>query len=155
MIPQFRVALPAGCWKAFSWSNWYLSQVVFFAYFSVLVSGRRGGDHHHLKWCSLYLDHIFNIYKGLSEMESEWMIKKQMSKKWWIRWIEIPEKNNYDIFQFRKKSLLKITGRALRRFSVLYFLKQTRGRTRKKKSLFFPSWWTYSYCGWHWKKLSY
>lgn len=34
----------------------------------------------------------------------------------------------------RKKSLPKIAERALRRFSVLYFIKKTRGRTSKNNS---------------------
>lgn len=49
------------------------------------------------------LPHLLNIYKGLSEMESELMNKKQMSKKWWMRWIEILEKNRWDFFILEKE----------------------------------------------------
>lgn len=95
-LSRFKVVLPDGSWKAFYWSNYYFSQVFLSASYSVLASGRRGVDHHYRMWGSLYLQHLLNIYKGLSEMESELMTKKQMSKKWWMRWIEILEKNSWD-----------------------------------------------------------
>lgn len=105
------------------------------AYCLVLVLEIGERDNYCLIWFLLYLDHLKYLQK-LSDAESEWMIKKQMSKKWWMRRNEILEEIVMIFFLSRKKSLLKFAERALRTFSVLYFIRKIRGRTDRKISFF-------------------